>query len=61
MFAPEPQSIDFALKVNSLLGKDHAKVEIFPNAIHGSVMFETKENIEHIFAFIDSELASVQK
>lgn len=58
---PMQQSIDFALKVNSLLGKDHAKVEISPNAIHGSVMFETKENIERIFAFIDGELASVQK
>lgn len=58
---PMQQSIDFALKVNSLLGKNHAKVEIFSNAIHGSVRFETKENIERIFAFIDSELASVQK
>lgn len=58
---PMQQSIDFALKVNNLLGKDYAKVEIFPNAIHGSVMFETKENIERIFVFIDSELASVQK
>ncbi|WP_448162689.1 alpha/beta hydrolase fold domain-containing protein [Bacillus mobilis] len=58
---PMQQSIDFTLKVNGLLGKDHATVEIFPNAIHSSVMFETKENIERIFAFIDSELASVQK
>jgi acetyl esterase/lipase len=58
---PMQQSIDFALKVNGLLGEERAIVEIFPNAIHASVMFETKENIERIFAFIDSELAYAQK
>ncbi|MEC2350873.1 hypothetical protein [Bacillus toyonensis] len=37
------QTIDFALKVNSLLGKEHAKVEIFFDAIHSSMRFETKK------------------
>ncbi|MEH7535624.1 hypothetical protein V7167_15540 [Bacillus toyonensis] len=37
------QTIDFALKVNSLLGKEHAKVEIFLDAIHSSMRFETKK------------------
>ncbi|HDX9658160.1 TPA: hypothetical protein ROY05_002805 [Bacillus toyonensis] len=37
------QTIDYALKVNSLLGKEHAKVEIFLDAIHSSMRFETKK------------------
>lgn len=53
---PMQQSIDFALKVNNLFGREHAKVEIFPNAIHSSVMFETKVNIGRVLDFIDIEL-----
>lgn len=59
---PMQQSIDFALKVNSSLGEERAIVEIFPHAIHASLMFETKENIERIFDFIDCEIGrTVQK
>ncbi|MOA63911.1 hypothetical protein D3C78_1898010 [compost metagenome] len=50
------QSIDFTLKVNQLFGREQAKVEIFPNAIHSSVIFETKMNIGRVLDFIDIEL-----
>ena len=44
--------LEHDLQVNSLLGKDYAKVEIFRNAVRSSVRFETKENIECIFDFV---------
>lgn len=53
---PMQQSIDFTLKVNQLFGREQAKVEIFPNAIHSSVIFETKMNIGRVLDFIDIEL-----
>ena len=49
---PMQQSIDFALKANALCGEDRVICEIIPDAIHGSMLFETKENYDRLFAFI---------
>lgn len=49
---PMQQSIDFALKANELCREERVICEIVPHAIHGSMLFETKENYDKIFAFI---------
>lgn len=49
---PMQQSIRFALKANACCEEERVKVEILPDAVHSSVLFETKENLERVFAFI---------
>lgn len=51
---PMQQSIEFAIAAEKLLGKDWGRIEIIPEAIHSSVLFETEENLEKVFSFIDS-------
>lgn len=50
---PMQQSILFTLKANEVCEEERVKLDIIPDAIHSSVMFETKENINRIFDFID--------
>lgn len=56
---PMQQSIEFSMKVNDYFGflhttKGHASIELIPEAIHSSVLFETKENIEKVLDYIDT-------
>ena len=53
---PMQQSIRFALYANTCCGEERVTVEILPNAVHSSVLFETKENLERVFAFISDIL-----
>lgn len=53
---PMQQSIRFAMKANTLCQEERVKLEILPGAIHSSILFETKENLETIFNFINSIL-----
>lgn len=53
---PMQQSIRFALKANTCCEEERVKVEILPDAVHSSVLFETKENLERVFAFISDIL-----
>lgn len=55
---PMQQSIDFSMAVNDFFGyphttQGHAIIELVPEAIHSSVLFETKENLDRVFRFID--------
>lgn len=59
---PMQQSIDFSMKVNDLFGyphttQGHAVLELIPEAIHSSVLFETPENINRVFLFLEQVLA----
>ncbi len=61
---PMQQSIEFSMAVNDLFGyphttQGHAIIELIPEAIHSSVLFETAENIDRIFAFIEDVLSRV--
>lgn len=49
---PMQQSINFALKANELCGEERVICEIVPDAIHGSMLFETADNYDKLFAFI---------
>ena len=53
---PMQQSVRFALKANACCEEERVKVEILPDAIHSSVLFETKENLDRVFAFISGIL-----
>ncbi|MDD3138803.1 MAG: alpha/beta hydrolase [Lachnospiraceae bacterium] len=50
---PMEQSVRFMLKANDVCGEERVKLEIIPNAIHSSVLFETKENIDKCLDFIE--------
>ncbi|GAA0085929.1 alpha/beta hydrolase [Clostridium sp. CTA-7] len=56
---PMQQSIRFALKANEICGDERVKLEIIPNAIHASVLFETEENIEKCLSFIGQIFSSI--
>jgi len=49
---PMQHSIEFGMAINKLFGREHAIIEIIPEAIHSSVLFETKENIDRVFRLI---------
>lgn len=49
---PMQQSVTFAVEAGKYPGND-VRIEILPGAIHSSVLFETKENIEKVLDFID--------
>lgn len=53
---PVQQSIRFALKANELCGEERVTLDIIPNAIHSSVLFETDENLDKIYNFISNKI-----
>ncbi len=53
---PTQQSIDFASKLEAVLGSDKVTFEILEGATHGGSQFEASENIEKVIEFLDSVL-----
>ncbi len=53
---PTQQSIDFATKLTSVLGKEKVTIHLLKDAKHGGPQFETKENLELVFRFLDAVL-----
>ncbi len=51
---PMQHSIEFAMNINHICGDNRAILELIPDAIHSSVLFETSQNINRVFNFIDS-------
>lgn len=49
---PMQQSVEFAVKAHQVTQDDRVKCEIIPGAIHGSVLFMTPENYNHIFDWL---------
>lgn len=50
---PASQSISMWRKVNLACGEGHAKLEIFPNCVHGDPAMKTDEVMNRILDFID--------
>lgn len=50
---PMQQSLEFALAAEEIAGNNWGRIEIIPEAIHSSVLLETKENLKKVFDFID--------
>lgn len=53
---PTQQSIDFAAALEKVLGKDKLTLKLLEGADHGGPQFETKENLELVFQFLDQHL-----
>jgi acetyl esterase/lipase len=50
------QSIRFAEKLSSVLGSEMVTLELLEGARHADPMFETPENLDRVFAFLDRHL-----
>jgi acetyl esterase/lipase len=53
---PTQQSVNFAAKLTSVLGKEKVTLHLLEGAKHGGPQFETKENLELVFRFLDAIL-----
>jgi len=53
---PVQQSIIFVQKLQELVGHERFEFDILENAGHGDPLFETDENIDRVFRFIDRYL-----
>ena len=53
---PYPQSVNFSKKLEQTLGKEKVTLELIPGTGHGGPNFQTKENIDKVFAFLDKYL-----
>lgn len=53
---PTQQSIDFAEKLTAVLGDDKVELTLLEDAVHGGEPFNTKENLDKVFNFLDQEL-----
>jgi acetyl esterase/lipase len=53
---PTEQSIDFAADLEKILGKNKVTLTILPDTRHGGPQFETPENLDRVFQFLDKYL-----
>lgn len=53
---PCEQSIEFAAALEKVLGKDKVQLILLDNTRHGGPQFETPENLNRVFAFLDAAL-----
>jgi acetyl esterase/lipase len=53
---PVEQSIHFAAELERIAGKDRVTLEILEGAGHADPAFETEQNINRVFAFLDDHL-----
>jgi acetyl esterase/lipase len=53
---PTQQSIDFAEKLTAVLGEDKVELTLLEDAVHGGEPFNSEENLEEVFGFLDREL-----
>lgn len=50
---PTEQSVMFAAALRQLAGNDRVELSLLPGARHGGAQFDTAENLEKVFAFLD--------
>jgi acetyl esterase/lipase len=53
---PYPQSVNFAKKLEQTLGKGKVTIELIPETGHGGPAFQTEQNLNKVFAFLDKYL-----
>lgn len=53
---PTEQSINFAKKLESVLGKEHVTLVLLKGSKHGGPAFEAPENLKLVFAFLNTHL-----
>jgi acetyl esterase/lipase len=55
---PVQQSINFASKLEQVLGKDRVRLELLEGAGHGDPQFETPDNVKKVLDFVDKHVKS---
>ncbi|MCJ1907670.1 alpha/beta hydrolase [Planococcus ruber] len=50
---PVQQSIDFAEELTKTLGEDKVEFSLFEDAVHGGEPFQSDDNLDAVFAFLD--------
>ena len=53
---PTQQSVQFAEKLSLVIGKENVSLHLLQGAMHGGPQYETKENIDLVFSFLDAIL-----
>ncbi|WP_404335420.1 alpha/beta hydrolase fold domain-containing protein [Planococcus rifietoensis] len=53
---PTQQSIDFAEKLTAVLGEEKVELTLFDGAVHGGESFNSEENLNKVFSFLDEAL-----
>lgn len=53
---PMQQSIDFAEKLTNVLGEEKVELTLFEDAVHGGEPFNSNENLNEVFDFLDRTL-----
>jgi len=53
---PTQQSVNFAAKLEKVVGKEKVTLHLLEGARHGGPQFETAENLSLVFAFLDKYL-----
>ena len=53
---PTQQSVNFAARLTTVLGKKKVTIHLLEGARHGGPQFETKENLELVFRFLNAVL-----
>jgi acetyl esterase/lipase len=53
---PHQQSMNIAAKLSKVLGPEMVTLELLPGVGHGGPDFETDENLQKVFAFLDQTL-----
>ena len=53
---PYQQSVNFAKKLEQVLGKEKVTIELLPGTDHGGPNYETENNINKVFVFLDKYL-----
>ena len=55
---PYKQSVEITAKLSKVLGSDRVSLELLPGIGHGGPGFETDENLNKVFTFLDQALCS---
>jgi len=57
---PYQQSVNFAKKLEQVLGKEKVTIELLPGTDHGGPNYETEKNINKVFVFLDRYLKNTK-
>lgn len=57
---PYQQSVNFARKLESVIGKQNVTIELLPETDHGGPNYETKENLDKVFEFLDKRMKDLK-
>jgi dipeptidyl aminopeptidase/acylaminoacyl peptidase len=57
---PYQQSVNFASKLDSITGSKNVILELLPGTDHGGPNYETEENLNKVFDFLDKHLKGLK-